>query len=287
MEVKRTVASFTDLIYRLCDMLDDASPDDPFRIVCYTPALGCLALPDKVYKMYFSRLCSKATDEEEPRAEIICLGPTELEHWHGRFKGRGTQRKVKGHVVNDDLLRKVKDDSAEIVRNLNRGKDPYDCDEESRVKYLPHQFMPGFYFFFTNKRAIIVAPFFLQNPKGAPMLSGPSGNSVEMIGFETTDMGIISTLQKMYDRYKTLPSRLVGDVSEPVEIQELEKLQSFENKLSLTKMVEGLKCELQKSKTGDYSKLFTSENQKVELNMRLLYMHDQSIEHPPVQDMSP
>jgi hypothetical protein len=280
MEFKRTITSFTELIYRLCDMLDNASSDDPFRMVCYTPALGCLALSDKVYEMFRHRLCKMEDEGMEPRAEIICLGPEELEEWHSRFKGRWTLRKlngrVKGHVVDDLLLDEAKKDSKRIVEELT----PADV-QEPHVKYLPHQFMPGFYFFFTNKRAIIVAPFFLQNPKGVPMWSGRNALSVEMIGFETTDMGIIGTLQKMYERYKSFPSKLVAETSELVLIQEIEEINREIAKCDwsganpsmnkLKRMLQQLGGEFQQSVQGDYRQ-FLTQSQKAELNLRLLYV---------------
>jgi hypothetical protein len=280
MEKQRTIVSFSDLIYRLCIMLESASSDDPFRMVCYTPALGCLALPDKDYEMFLNRLTNKTGNETKPRAEIICLGPEELKEWHGRFKGRWTPRKLRGkltsHFVDDDLLEEARKSSDDIIRYLKLGD-----GGDSRVKFLPHQFMPGFYFFFTDTRAIVVAPFFLQNPKGVPRVIERDASSVSMIGFETTDMGIVGTLQKMYERYKSFPSQLVGESSELVRAGEIEAINLEIAKIDggavnsslnkLKRMLRQLGAQFQHSAEHDY-KQFQSQSQEAELNLRLLYV---------------
>jgi hypothetical protein len=281
MEKQRTIVSFSDLIYRLCLMLESASFDDPFRMVCYTPALGCLALPDKDYEMFYNRLTNKTGNETKPRAEIVCLGPEELKEWHGRFKGRWTLRKLRGnlksHFVDDDLLEEARKSSEDIIHHLKLGD-----GGDSRVKFLPHQFMPGFYFFFIDTRAIVVAPFFLQNPKGVPRVIERDASSVAMIGFETTDMGIVGTLQKMYERYKSFPSKLVGESSELIKASEIEEINlqiaridgnganSSLNKLK--RMLRQLGTQFRQSAEQDYRQQFQNQSQDAELNLRLLYV---------------
>lgn len=268
-EIKRTIISFSDLIDRLCLMLNKASFIDPVHMVCYTPALGCLALPKRDFERFYQSLVTP--DGEEPHARIICLGAKELNEWHRLFIGRRT---VRGKV-DLRMVEEADERAKRMINYLSKGEDPVVSHRQDiGVKYLPFQFMPGFYFFFTSTRAIIVAPFFLQYPEGAPKPINEDVSQVEMIGFETSNRGIIDTLRTMYERYRTLPSTLIGNTSMDLEIQKSENLQNVNLPLA-DKQIQDQLVELRKqfgySIQGEYQELLSKQNSKIVLSLRLLY----------------
>jgi hypothetical protein len=286
MEMRSTITSFSDLIDRLCEMLDRASGSDPVQMVCYTPALGYLALPKRDFRKFHQSMVTP--DGDTPRAEIICLGPKELSEWHHLFIGR---RALRNQIVDEVMVKEADECAKRMITSLCGDENPAFCkNNEIKVKYLPFQFMPGFYFFFTRKQAIIVAPFFLQYPKGAPKPINKDVRQVEMLGFQTSDRGIIDTLRNMYERYKNLPSSLIGEASEFMEVHELAHLQATDflaldvnvqtsnlahALIKAGRMLAQLETDLQKAKTGEYADLLKTESNKVEMNFRLLYVNDE------------
>jgi len=96
----------------------------------------------------------------------------------------------------------------------------------SAVKRLPHDFMPGYYFFYNSQRAIVVAPLNLPSPKGSPPTKlqegGSSGPTVHMIGFETNDRGIIRQLAEVYKDYAKLPSDYLAEHSETMDFSDVQ-----------------------------------------------------------------
>lgn len=233
-EIRRTITSFSDLIFRLNRMLSRAQEGEVVRMLCYTPSLGYIALDDREFSSFSAKL-KEPLPNDRPRAEMICLNKQALEDWHRLFVGRRTRRKnvdrVDDHPVGSSGIKTLgqvsgavaaaaTDRGNGIVKALrDRAEDP-----EGAVKRLPLEFMPGYYFFFSEDRAIVVAPLYLPFGKGAPKSIQKGLPPVaDMIGFETNDRGMIGDLRLLYDVYHHLPSTYVAEVREPVKGSDYEQ----------------------------------------------------------------
>jgi len=233
-EIRRTITSFSDLIFRLNKMLNAAKEGETVRMLCYTPSLGYIALDERE----FSRFAAAVTGmhpNDTPRAEMICLGRHELGEWHELFIGRQTRRKriekedssqTELHVpkrlgeVTSAVAAAATSRGEKIVTKLTTGmNDPTDA-----VKRLPPEFMPGYYFFFSNDRAILAAPLYLPFAKGTPKeIQKRLPPVADMIGFETNDKGMINDLRQLYNFYQRLPSAFIAETKEPISASEFEK----------------------------------------------------------------
>src|SRR5207253_40641 len=151
----------------------------------------------------------------------------------------------------DQPINQIRTEQATIAAN-----DICQCltiDSTSTVKELPFEFMPGYYFFVGRKRAIVVAPLNLPFPKGAPQVQQEGLPTVQMIGFETNDRGIIHDLQVLYRTYRRLPSAFIAKVTEVVKTSEVEASNGPSHQLQSTVelMLNKLIQEFKKSKTGE------------------------------------
>lgn len=226
-EIRSTIKSFPDLNDRLCKMFDTTKDGETVHMVCYTPSLGFIALEKNEFNRFFDRI--NGTKAGKARVEMICLRKPDLNEWHELFIGRKTGRGE--GKVSPELAEKATE-KAEItvghllLENSFSGTDSEKKETRSPVKRLPFDFMPGYYFFYNGQRAIIVAPLNLPFPKGAPNLNQigqrPSGPTVHMIGFETSDQGIIHDLSELYDSYRSLPSFFLAEREVELNISDFE-----------------------------------------------------------------
>jgi len=257
-EMRRRITTFPELIDRLSAMLNKVKDDDVVRILAYTPALGYLALEDKEFKA-FERAIHDWKSNNEPRAEVICLSEKDLREWHNLFVGRQTRRKkfeedeadetefdeetspgsqsrVEDGVVSPKLASAATFAGEDILDRLMakspkpngitkaKGMAKRKSSQDARVKRLPFEFLPGYYFFLSSDRAIVAAPLQLPFPKGAPKKTQEKlRGTVQMLGFETNDRAIIRDLNDLYNSYKSLPSSYVAEHSEIVSADEFSK----------------------------------------------------------------
>jgi hypothetical protein len=196
-EIRRTISSFSELIDRVCDMAKKATGANPIRILAYTPAVGYLARPDSEWHQFYSAICKKDKRTGKPIAEIICLRGSHLKVWHELFVERTTSR----GKINLAMSRQATASAEGLLEILKKDDDNNACDTVHR---LPTDFMPGYYFFFTKDRAIIVVPLFLPLPSSAPKVEQKKLPTVQMIGFETADRALVQDVEQMYDYYKEL-----------------------------------------------------------------------------------
>jgi len=232
-EIRRTITSFSDLIFRLSKMLKSVKEGQTVRMLCYTPSLGYIALEEREFNG-FANLVTEKLLNDKPRAELICLSKQALEDWHNLFIGRQTRRKridpedthsgepvlsKKPGEVTPIVATAASRRAERIASRLNES----DNDCASSVKRLPLEFMPGYYFFFTDERAILVAPLYLPFPTGTPKAIQKRLPPVaDMIGFETNDKAMISDLQQLFDFYQRLPSNFVAETTERISARDFE-----------------------------------------------------------------
>jgi len=235
-EMRRRITTFPDLIDRLTAMLLRARRGkDSVHFLAYTPALGYIALEDEEFRSFDNALHDRGSGLLPP-VDMVCLSKEGLEEWHNLFIGRRTRRKnfggasggaaaptlkpAKRGVVDPSLAQAATDEGEAIVRNLvNESRR---AKEEPRVKRLPFEFLPGYYFFVSSDRAIVVAPLQLPFPKGAPRKDDKERGEVQMLGFETNDRSIIRDLKRTYESYKDLPSSYIAEKSKSISPAEFE-----------------------------------------------------------------
>ena len=235
-ELRRRITTFPDLIDRLSFMLNEVDGDDVVRVLAYTPALGYIALEDSEFQSFYATLLRRKKNGK-PCAEIVCLNEKDLADWHNLFIGRRTRRKkldkedhpgtqpvplqIRDGEVNEKLAAAATKKGEQILKHLidDDVLDP----AEPQIKRLPFEFLPGYYFFLTADRAIVVAPLQLPFPKGAPKRTQKNlRGTVQMLGFETNDRAIIRDLSDLYETYQSLPSSYVAECTEDVLATNLE-----------------------------------------------------------------
>ena len=236
-EIRRRITTFPDLVDRLDDMFRGARKklDDSVRFLAYTPALGYIALQDDDFKTLYNAIHTLNLDGK-PVADMTCLSRKDLKEWHDLFVGRRTrrrefegsagtstsvQRPVKAGVVDEQLAEAATIKGERIIRIIREEADN-SSDGNSRIKRLPFEFLPGYDFFVSSERAILVAPLQLPFPKGAPKMTQQTHRTVQMLGFETNDRAIIDELLELYHSYQALPSSYVAEYSEIIDANEFE-----------------------------------------------------------------
>lgn len=215
-EIRRTINSFSDLIDRLCHMIDHASPSDPVWILAYTPAIGYLSQPADEW----DKFCNSVTRQQDGgkcKVKIICLNENDLENWHNLFVNRRT---LKGVITRIDT-ENATINSENLILNLTAHGTRISDDGFPIVHRLPWQFMPGHYLFITKNRAIVANPLFLPLPRVAQPVDQSGLPTVQMIGFETQEKFIISLLRQMYIYYLQLSDSPLCEVKNKITIGDL------------------------------------------------------------------
>jgi hypothetical protein len=235
-EMRRRITTFPDLVDRLTAMLRKAKEDEVVRFLAYTPALGFIALEDKEFNNFY-RAIHALDSKNRPPIDMTCLSQKDLKDWHNLFIGRTTRRKrfeetsggggdsarkpAKAGVVDPALANAATKMSERIVRYVAEEIATSD-DKEPRIKRLPFEFLPGYYFFVSSDRAIVAAPLQLPFPKGAPKREQQSRGTVQMLGFETNDRAIIRDLADLYESFKELPSSYIAEYTEDMPANSFE-----------------------------------------------------------------
>lgn len=207
--IRRTINSFAELIDRICIIAKEATEKSPLHIVSYTPAIGYIAQPE--YDWFkLSEIIRKRVNGK-PIVKIVCLNDRDLKIWHNLFVDRDTLRGKIDLTITTQATNESEDHLADIEKASS-----------GLVIRLPQNYMPGFYTFFTRNKAIIVTPLFFPFPKGAPKEKQQYLPTVQMIGMETSDKGIIKDLQQMYKYYSELPKSLLGEADCIIKKTEIE-----------------------------------------------------------------
>jgi hypothetical protein len=237
-EMRRRITSFPDLIDRLTVMLSRKGLDE-IRFLAYTPALGYIALEDNEFKTFYDAL-RRTGAEDMPRLDMTCLTRKDLAEWHDLFIGRRTRRRrfesegtavdkskqktASPGFVGPPLANAATRMGEHIIEDLLHEREIDASDNtDTRVKRLPFEFLPGYYFFLSSERAIVVAPLQLPFPKGAPRDAHQHNRTVQMLGFETNDRAIIHDLADLYDSYKLLPSSYIAEYSDVMGADQITK----------------------------------------------------------------
>jgi hypothetical protein len=229
-EMRRRITTFPDLIGRLNKMLKELGDDDVVRFLAYTPSLGYIALEDRDFNEFYQALF-KLDANNKPRVDMVCLSKKDLTEWHDLFIGRRTRRKKfdnTGRVTGGGAQKPAKPGS--VDKNLANhatlegehivdfiAREAVHSNDQSRVSRLPFEFLPGYYFFVSSERALVVAPLQLPFPKGAPKSAQENRGTVQMLGFETNDRAIIRDLTDLHESYKQLPSSYVAEHIEVIK----------------------------------------------------------------------
>nr|VFK44624.1 MAG: hypothetical protein BECKSD772F_GA0070984_11903 [Candidatus Kentron sp. SD]VFK49613.1 MAG: hypothetical protein BECKSD772E_GA0070983_12022 [Candidatus Kentron sp. SD]VFK78679.1 MAG: hypothetical protein BECKSD772D_GA0070982_102133 [Candidatus Kentron sp. SD] len=198
---RRQITSFGEFSRRLKSMVEETSGDDSddyTRIMAYTPIPGSLALNNKDYHALRDSITNRTA-----RIEVICLTQENLSSWFYKFSGRRYQY----GKLEEEKIRKSISDVEDLIKNID---EPFSGEKESfaaahKVLRLRAEELPDFYLFFNDSRAIIAAPFFIPGVgKGSDIVSSEetpkfSAEPIEIIGFETTDRKVISSVRKYYE----------------------------------------------------------------------------------------
>lgn len=208
-DIRATISSFSELIERVCVLADSATTEDPLYIIAYTPALGYLALPPPFSARYAKAITAKSSSTPPgTKTKMICLERDELKKWHDSFVGKRTHR----GLITQHEANLATTEAEEVVETICR---PH--PEESRhmpadtqaaqgaqavdtfVYRTSMNKMPGFYVFFTERRAIVVNPLFIPYLLSHNDTVGTRSEMVNMIGYETTDRGVIHDLRTFFE----------------------------------------------------------------------------------------
>ncbi len=183
-DFENRISSFGELMEKLVELLEMADTNDRLHFVCYTPAVGYLAEP-RLWEPLRAALLRPGV------VQMIIPKSADLHCWHQAFVGRRTKRRTNGKKV---IIQPQVDDanavSDEIIGCLKR--------TQGAVTQVDFDVLPGYYCFFTLRRAILVTPLFV------PLLADPrmphdALPPPDMIGFSTSDRGVIDSMLEQFD----------------------------------------------------------------------------------------
>jgi hypothetical protein len=168
-------------------------PTDFVRIMAYTPLPGALALRKDDYNRLVT-LISNARNVEVTCLEEKCLG-----NWMKGFDGKKTRD---GYLNCEKICDAVKEAKGQIERlrhppdNAGAKKKEFAAAHPVRLAKDKKE-LPQFFAYFTNDRAIVINPLFfpIDADKQPDELKK---QTVELIGFETTDIHTVRNLQSTY-----------------------------------------------------------------------------------------
>lgn len=199
-QFRRQILSFDEFAARYQNLArevkDENLTGDRLRVLAYTPIPGSLALSKERYVSLRDEIISDGA-----RIELCCLEENEFENWFAGFEGKKARD---GRVTKEQILN-ASEDIKTLVKGIKsplRSEDKSFADQHPPKGFKKHE-LPSFYLFFTDKRALVTIPLFFPIETDSEGLKGRfSDRSVEMIGFETTDQGVISMLREYYEVYR-------------------------------------------------------------------------------------
>ncbi|MCY2986801.1 MAG: hypothetical protein NTY19_02920, partial [Planctomycetota bacterium] len=193
-------------------------PNKPYKV-----SIVCLEADDHEYwlRLYIDRpipgagkMSAEAVKHACDRVEAL------LERVKTQVNGRIVAVDEQIRMHNAELAKYGPDNAANEENALWRENDARrkECEvERSQLsKLVPVRLkferLLGFYFFCSNRKAIVVAPLFLPLPPGTPMEVQTSRLfPVQMLGVETSDRLIVDSLGHLHELYRSL-----GDTAEEV-----------------------------------------------------------------------
>jgi hypothetical protein len=214
LDLKHTITSFPQLVARLAHLVEEAKgPEQEVLFLAYTPMPGAFAVSDRL-----ARKLKHALLDEHTRIRMACLDERSHREWITMYQPRATLKDDKLKRQTDERNERFIKDCEEVVLKVLSGH-RYDYEEEiaehkrenpskerpGKYKEYPHEVirlswneMPGYYFFVSSERAIVIAPILM------PRLGIPRPGlrlAPDTLGFETTDPRIIQSLQNEFKRY--------------------------------------------------------------------------------------
>lgn len=125
---------------------------------------------------------------------MICLREdTELKDWHNNFEDVPSKR------LRNKLVKKP-----HIEEAIKKTEKVLDSIHSENCYFADKEILPGFYFFVTRNRGILVAPLHLprleiKEHKKDNLFQGAT-RGLEMFGTETTDGRIVEELQELFEQ---------------------------------------------------------------------------------------
>ena len=201
LDIRNTITSFAEYIARFEALYDSTAPDDVIYICVHTPATGCLALPDHIWRALTRRLNSG-----DKNFALICLSQDEMFEWFKSFllEFEGNEVRIR------EMKRRIREgiNASETIKRQalsNENCDDvkwHDGKEAPKLMGVTWDTLPGTYFVANRRRAIIASPFFLPR-RGQKESIGTFSERVEIIGLETQDMGVVSSVHKEIFRIRS------------------------------------------------------------------------------------
>nr|VFJ96856.1 MAG: hypothetical protein BECKH772A_GA0070896_1011114 [Candidatus Kentron sp. H]VFJ97425.1 MAG: hypothetical protein BECKH772B_GA0070898_101121 [Candidatus Kentron sp. H]VFK05582.1 MAG: hypothetical protein BECKH772C_GA0070978_102841 [Candidatus Kentron sp. H] len=201
---RRQITSFESFSRRLVNMMEETSGDDNddyTRIMAYVPVPGSLSLNDKAYESLIDSISRSSA-----RVEVTCLNQEDTSSWFNKFYGK----KYQSGYIEQKKIEKEVERTEILIESIKRGggRRKGSFSEKHPLLRLKATELPDFYLFFNNSRAIIVMPFFIPSvgkPSDATFPENTqkfTAEPVEIIGFETTDQKVVSSVEKYYESFR-------------------------------------------------------------------------------------
>lgn len=203
LEIRNSIQSFSSFIERLSSLIDETDPDDYITLCLHTPASGCLALPDHIWRRAFEKL-----QKTEAKLSLVCLSDAEMLQWYKTFLleiggneqrlGEMKRRIIAGFHASNAIKHKAS--GQEPITPAQDDDLPSDQEGKFSVETIPSlmgtswSMIPGVYMIANRKHAIVATPFFLPRRNQKEPL-GLFNDRVEMIGFETSDKNVVDAVK--------------------------------------------------------------------------------------------
>lgn len=199
-QFRRQILSFEDFsesyIKLLKEVENESKTGNRLRVLAKTPIPGSLALSDDRYKRLRDTIVTDGA-----RVELCCLNDSEILDWFKMFEGK----RYRDGNINMEKINHAANDVKKLINYIEEPAKSADREWANRFPpiRLKKDELPNFYLFFTDNRAIVTIPlFFPIDTDDDELKSRVSSRSVEMIGFETTDQGVIAMLRTYFENYR-------------------------------------------------------------------------------------
>jgi hypothetical protein len=211
IEMKHTITSYSQLTNRLAALIHEAGDSHEgvmFLSYCVIPGSWQVSAKMK-------NVLKVALNHERRRVEFVCLKYDDHLDLLKRIAPRGTAEKP---IISTADIADFQEECESLINRLNtkgnREKGQAEGEPDAKnfnaeATRLSWSSMPGYYFFVSERRAILVAPIGLPMPDESVELARSAGfgrASVETLGFETTDRQIIQLLRHEFRKYKPRPN---------------------------------------------------------------------------------
>lgn len=197
------ISSFSQLMEELVKLANEATPHDRMHVICYTPAIGYLA-EQRLWESVRLALTRETIENGVcyPNVRLLVPHIKEVNEWHEAFLGRRRKRRAENAAIIGIEDIQNANAAAQAVRNTLFNANAYD--------EVSFDVLPGYYCFFTNKRAIVVNPLFVPLVADSKARSSmPSSYPPpDMVGYSTNEKGIIDHLFAQFEHILEVNSNL-------------------------------------------------------------------------------